>query len=269
MVKHLSAARTVAGPRTDRPRLGGSPASCVDGSPYRGLIPSIHGTVKLSARDAVIPVQVMTRRHSRRSHLSPDLEGPSTGKALIGALASAGDAVHNKCQEIRKHDCGLAELADELSGGSINPVVRRGAADQLDDLRHRHRVHEMDADELFGAVRGGREPRDGDRGGVGGNHRVRPERGAEIGEDLALHLLVLGRRLDDDVAGREIVVAEGGADALERRLMFDVGDRPLPKLTIWKDRCSRLRRCAGRKRRTCAPHYNAPVGVIEALGSGG
>ena len=42
---------------------------------------------------------------------------------------------------------------------------------------------------------------------------------AELGEDLALDLFLLGRRLDHQIAVGETVVAFGGADALERRLL--------------------------------------------------
>ena len=98
---------------------------------------------------------------------------------------------------------GLAELGDEFLGGFVGRVVGGDAADQLDELHHRHRVHEVDADEAFSGrsvaaasrvieiedvlvaiIASGR--RDGQR----------------LREDLALHLLVLGRRLDDEVAGR-------------------------------------------------------------------
>ena len=52
-------------------------------------------------------------------------------------------------------------------------VVGGDAAHQLDQLHHRHRVHEVHADEALRPVGGGGEAGDGDRGGVGGEKRVR------------------------------------------------------------------------------------------------
>ena len=78
-------------------------------------------------------------------------------------------------------------------------VVGGDAAHQFDQLHHRHRVHEMNADEALRPVGRGGEPGDRDRRGVGGEDRLRLQLRAELREDLALDALVLGRRLDDQV----------------------------------------------------------------------
>jgi hypothetical protein len=49
-------------------------------------------------------------------------------------------------------------------------------------------------------------------------------------EDLALHRLVLGRRLDHDVAVAEGFVGERRPDAIERRLAVGAGDGALRDL---------------------------------------
>ena len=54
--------------------------------------------------------------------------------------------------------------------------------------------------------------------------RLRLQRRAEIGEDAALDVFLLGRGLDHEVAVAERVVAVGRRDALERGLALVVGD---------------------------------------------
>src|SRR5690606_19172255 len=63
-----------------------------------------------------------------------------------------------------------------------------------------------------------------DRRGVGGEHCLRLQRGTDAGEDLALGLLVLGCRLDDEVAGRESVDIDGRLDAGDGRLAVFLAD---------------------------------------------
>ena len=101
----------------------------------------------------------------------------------------------------------LPSRGDERLGGLEGVVVGGDAADQLDELHARHRIHEMDADEALGMVGHRGEPGDRDRRGIGGDDRVGLEERAQAGENLALDLLVLGRRLDDQVAVGELVVA--------------------------------------------------------------
>ena len=76
----------------------------------------------------------------------------------------------------------------------------------------------MNADEALGMGGDRGEPGDRDRRRVGGDDRLGLEEGAQVGEDLALDVLVLRRRLDHEVAIGEIVVIGGDADAVERRL---------------------------------------------------
>ena len=52
----------------------------------------------------------------------------------------------------------------------------------------------------------------------------RLQRRAELGEDLALDVFLLGRRLDHEIAVAELVERLGRADALERRLAVVLGD---------------------------------------------
>ena len=126
----------------------------------------------------------------------------------------------------------LPQLLDELAAGVERRVVGGDAADQLDQLHHRHRIHEVNADELLRPVGRGGEPRDRDRRGVGADDRVGLQVRAEVGENLALDLFLLGRRLDDEIAVAELVERVGRRDARERGLAVLLGDqlaRDLPR----------------------------------------
>ena len=85
----------------------------------------------------------------------------------------------------------LPSLRDEGLGRLEGVVLGGDAADQLDELHARHRVHEMNADEALGIGGDGGEPGDRDRRGVGGDDRLRFQERAQVGEDLALDVLVL------------------------------------------------------------------------------
>ena len=61
------------------------------------------------------------------------------------------------------------------------------------------------------------EPRDRDRGRIGADDRVGFEERSQTRENLALDLLVLGGRLDDEIAIAERVLAGRGRNAPERR----------------------------------------------------
>ena len=77
---------------------------------------------------------------------------------------------------------------------------------------------------LLGPVGGGGQPRDRDRGGVGGDDRLRLQHRAEIVKDLALDLFLLDRGLDHQVAVGEPVHGLGGNDPVQRLLAGILGD---------------------------------------------
>ena len=134
------------------------------------------------------------------------------------------DAVDDEGGKILRHRDLLAELGDELLGRFEGGVVGGDAADHLDQLHQRHRIHEMNADEALRPVGRGGKPRDRDRRRIGADDGRRLERRAERGEDLALGLLLLGRRLDDEIAVAEFSERVGGRDALDRGLALLVAD---------------------------------------------
>src|SRR5262249_49803242 len=89
----------------------------------------------------------------------------------------------------------------------------------------------MNADEPLRP--GGRrsKPRDRDRGCIAADDGLRLEHWADGGKDAALHVLLLGRRLDDEVAVLEGVILLDRGDAFERGLAFLLGDALAAHLT--------------------------------------
>jgi hypothetical protein len=78
------------------------------------------------------------------------------------------DAVDEEGREVLGYCGGFAQTADHVARRLEGLLGGGDAADQLHELHHRHRVHEVDAQEFFGPVGARGQPRDGDRGGVGG-----------------------------------------------------------------------------------------------------
>src|ERR1700693_3415322 len=74
----------------------------------------------------------------------------------------------------------------------------------------------MHPDEAIGSLGDRRHPRDGDRGGVAGEDRLRPADAIEAFEEVALRLEVLGDRLDHKV---------GPARRLKRRARLHPAQR--------------------------------------------
>jgi len=82
----------------------------------------------------------------------------------------------------------------------------------------------MNADEAFRPVGLGAESGDRDRRGVGRHHRLGIEQRAELGEDLALHRLVLGRRFDHQIRAGQALHGAGAGNARQRFLAQEVVD---------------------------------------------
>ncbi len=113
-------------------------------------------------------------------------------------------AVHDEARAVAGRDRLLAEPPGE----GHRPVERlpagRHGPHDLDQRHERHGIEEVEADEAVGPAGGRRHLADGEAGGVGGEDRRRRAAGVELAPELGLEPEVLGDRLDDEVAAREV-----------------------------------------------------------------
>jgi hypothetical protein len=108
------------------------------------------------------------------------------------------DPVGHEARVVGDLDRRLADRARELHHGGGGRVARGEAADHLDELHDRDRVHEVHADHLLGAPGARRDLGDGDRARVRREDRPVAGEAVEVGEDLELEVAVLGRGLDHE-----------------------------------------------------------------------
>ena len=129
------------------------------------------------------------------------------------------------------------------------------AADDLDELHHRRRVEEVEADRALRDAEARAELGDRERRGVRADERVRAEHLEERHEDVELELHVLGDRLDHDVGARAGVAGVGRrGEAIHRLMALFSGDLALAE-ELLELRADGLH---GRKR--------AAVGGVEEAG---
>ena len=140
----------------------------------------------------------------------------------------------------------LLDLGDELLGAGDHRRVGDHGLDDLDETHHRRRVEPVQPDDARGATGAGGQLGDRQRGGVGGQHRLRREQPVELGEELLLELHPLRDGLDDQLAVLDRL--ERGA---ERDPAHQRGDVVLGQLAAGD-------RTAGRV-------GDVPLGSLEAL----
>src|SRR6185312_4387244 len=126
------------------------------------------------------------------------------------------DAIRNETGIIAHLDRRLAEGTGKRNDLRRGLVRRRQSANDLDQLHHRHRIHEVHPDDLFRTPGLRRNLRYGDGARVGRENCVRLCKLVEIGEDPVLERDILCRRLHDQrrvtrsrEVGRERDVRQG------------------------------------------------------------
>src|SRR5262245_2020248 len=142
------------------------------------------------------------------------------------------DAIDDEGREVLGIHRLLVEPHHHLAHRAESLLLRGNAADQLDQAHHRHGIHEMHAHELAGPVGHRRQPGHRDRRRVGRQEHIGRQTLAQLLEDLALGRLVLGRRLDDQIAVGELLVVAGGRDAPQRGVLVLRADHAAADLAI-------------------------------------
>ena len=98
------------------------------------------------------------------------------------------------------------------------------AADYLDQRHARRGIEEMQPHHAFRPRQAGRDRRDGNRRGIGGQNRFRTQQGLQATKKIALDLEILDHRFDDQPRRLQILQLLGGSNAVEDRLAFLVGE---------------------------------------------
>jgi len=135
------------------------------------------------------------------------------------------DTVDDKGRKIFGDGDSLAKPAAKFLRRLKSFVLGGDAANKLDELHARHRIHEMNADEAFRPAGNRGEACDRDRRGVGGDDRLRIGDAGHFGQDRAFDLFVLGGGLDNQIGVREVLevrragnVRQGGVDVPGRQV---------------------------------------------------
>ena len=118
----------------------------------------------------------------------------------------------------------LAEPSDERLHVGEHARLGHDRADDLDEVLHRGRVEEVDADHAARARVGGADLGDRQRRGVGRQDRVGPDHLVEAPEEVLLDLEGLDDRLDDQVGVRQRLEIGAEGDVVEDRLLLGLGD---------------------------------------------
>ena len=215
---------------------------------------AVEAAPRLSAQQACVPHRDEPRRRRGRAvarllvqglgsvdvHVDPDeIHKRARAHRPAGAAAHAGveilgadarlvehaDAVVQKRdQDAVDHEAGGVVTADRRLTDARAEGVRRlerivgrelGSHD-LDERHQRGGVEEVHADDALRPFRGGGDLRDGESGGVRGQHRLRPADSLERREELPLRLELLDDRLDHELAAGEVLEVGSQGEAAER-----------------------------------------------------
>jgi hypothetical protein len=136
---------------------------------------------------------------------------------MSSAVASPSSRAKHEPGAVLGGDGGLAEATRERHDRLVGVLARLQAADDLDELHDRRRVHEVHADEAPGALRGRGQLGDGDAGGVRGQDGLRRQERVRLSQERLLRLLVLQDGLDEQLRPGALVERLGRVDAGEER----------------------------------------------------
>src|SRR5690606_24320549 len=175
-------------------------------------------------------VHELERPHAEATHVAHDAVDILR---LCDALAQDADALGEAAaavidDEARRvaaaHGDAALALADDHQRLS-HPGCGEHAVDHLDQLHQRYRIEIVQAGDARLVLADGRDLRDRQRGGVGGEDRVGAADGVEGREQVLLDLEILEHRFDDDLAIAERFDAVDDLDAPQRRF-GGVGGHP-------------------------------------------
>src|SRR5882724_4280389 len=129
-------------------------------------------------------------------------------------------AVGNKPRRVLTFERHLAELFCQLVYLFVRLVGSRGAANNLDQLHYRHRIHEVHSNSLVRPAGHRAKLSDRDRRSVRGQNCVGPGNTIQRFEHLSLNFEVLSDRFDHDESIAQRTDVRSGPDARHDRALF-------------------------------------------------
>ncbi len=135
--------------------------------------------------------------------LRRDDRGALVDDVLDLAHEAGEDAVHDERRGVLGEDRGLLQLLGDAEGRGQRGVVGLLTTDDLQQREDRDRVEEVEADHALRVLELGGHLRHRQRGGVGGEDRVRRGDRLDLREHLLLDGHLLEHGLDDEVRVRE------------------------------------------------------------------
>ena len=130
----------------------------------------------------------------------------------FGAVGPAG-MVDDEARRVLGLHRGVPHLVRVGAEACAHGGVSLEARDDLDHFHQRHRVEEVVTRQPLRALEAGADSRDGQRGGVGGQHRVRPHDVFQVGKQLALDVDAFDGGFDHQVAWGQVGQRGGGLQA--------------------------------------------------------
>ncbi len=166
-------------------------------------------------------------------HLVDGSEVGAIGDQLVEA-EEVGEQhpVDEEARAVVDHHRGLAHrggVGHHAVDGFIGCLL---AADDLHQRHAVHRVEEVHAAEVLRALQSLGQQRDGDGGGVAGEHGVFADHAFHFTQYGGLHFRVLDHGFDHDVHAFDVVIAEGRSDGREHLAHLDAIDAALLELAV-------------------------------------
>src|SRR5579875_3124149 len=134
------------------------------------------------------------------------------------------NAIGDEAGSVVHRDRLFAELFAQRHDGRESVLAGLQAANDFDERHHGNRIHEMHADEIFGARSFRGERSDGNRRGVAGEDHARAKNGVRFLEHALFQLALLGHSFDGHVRGGEVVEIGGGENAFDNFGLVGFGD---------------------------------------------
>ncbi|CAH0273997.1 hypothetical protein SRABI112_03723 [Pseudomonas mediterranea] len=169
----------------------------------------------------------------QRPDRHPGLAGLGLDHRRTHPLTKHGDAFMDKgaedprCEEtatVVNHNRRLVDLPDEIETTRQGCIAGVSAPDDLHQRHFFHRTEEMQADEFRRVGNRSGQAGDGQRRGIGGDHRIRPRYRLGGRRHLGFQVAILEHRFDDQLATGQLRIVVSGMNPRQRDFTLLRGD---------------------------------------------